>query len=158
MNENTRSQLTAWFDNELEPDERQQVASLIERDPEARAFVEELRKTREALKTAHTNPVQPAPDWRHFNARLDSTEARPARTLTFSRMILATAAIMVLGMAVWWPLRQASIRQSVESDQLFVERVEFVETDLEGATPIVYLDQPSGWTVVWVVEPAETES
>jgi hypothetical protein len=73
-------------------------------------------------------------------------------------MLLTAAAVMVLGMAVWWPLRQASIRQSIGSEALHVERVELVETDLEGATPIVYLDQPSGWTVVWVVEAVEEES
>jgi sugar-specific transcriptional regulator TrmB len=33
-----------------------------------------------------------------------------------------------------------------------IRTVYMVETDLENATPVVYLDEPSGWTVVWVVE------
>jgi hypothetical protein len=36
--------------------------------------------------------------------------------------------------------------------------VEFVETDLPDASPMVYQDEESGWTIVWIAaaEPAET--
>jgi hypothetical protein len=37
-----------------------------------------------------------------------------------------------------------------------MDLVEMVETDLENTVPVVYLDQPSGWTVVWVIEEAES--
>jgi ferric-dicitrate binding protein FerR (iron transport regulator) len=156
MNEETRSQLNAWFDGELSPAEQQRVQSLVDSDPEAKAYVEELRHTREALKAAHAHPSHAIPEWSQVEARLE--RPRPAQVLSLSRMLLTAAAVMVLGMAVWWPLRQAGIRQSIGSEELHVERVELVETDLEGATPIVYLDQPSGWTVVWVVEAVEEES
>jgi anti-sigma factor RsiW len=155
MNEETRNQLTAWFDGQLSPAEEERMESLLKGDPEARAYVEDLERTREALKTAHANPSRRVPEWSEFEKRLDSPQARPAKVLTFPRMILTAAAVMVLGIAVWWPLREASIRQSTAADELLVQRVELVETDLEGATPIVYLDQQSGWTVVWVVESDE---
>lgn len=156
MNEETRSQLNAWFDGELSPAEQQRAQFLVESDPEAKAYVEELRRTREVLKAAHAHPSHAIPEWSQFEARLE--RPRPAQVLTISRMLLTAAAVMVLGMAVWWPLRKAGIHQSMASEELHVERVELVETDLEGATPIVYLDQPSGWTVVWVVESDKKES
>jgi anti-sigma factor RsiW len=153
MNDETRSQLAAWFDGELDPAGREQVQSLIDRDPEARAYVDDLRRTREALKSAHTVSTEVIPEWSQFAKRLDSPQGRSAKVLTFPRMILTAAAVMVLGMAVWWPLRQAGMDSSTTTEEMLVQRVELVETDLVGATPIVYLDQPSGWTVVWVVEP-----
>ena len=30
--------------------------------------------------------------------------------------------------------------------------VEFVDTDIPDASPVVYTDEQSGWTVVWVTE------
>jgi hypothetical protein len=65
-------------------------------------------------------------------------------------MIGAVAAVMLLGIAVWLPFRQAG--EIPPATDLLVDRVELVETDLEGATAVVYLDQPSGWTVIWVFE------
>lgn len=158
MDDEKRSLVSAWFDGELGPDEKQAVESLLERDPEARAYADELRQTRAALQHAHTASSKPIPEWDQFEKRLDGARRRRVPAMTFPRAILTTAAIMVLGIAVWWPLRQAQVRESVTSTEGLVERVEFVETDLEGATPVVYLDEPSGWTVVWVVEPVEKES
>jgi ferric-dicitrate binding protein FerR (iron transport regulator) len=158
MDDEKRSQLNAWFDGELNPAERQAIESLIATNPEARAYVEELKETRAALQGAHTASSQPTPEWSQFQKRLEQAGRHPAKVLTFPRAILTTAAIMVLGIAFWWPLRQAGVRENVTTGEGLVERVEFVETDLEGATPVVYLDEPSGWTVVWVVEPLEEES
>ena len=60
--------------------------------------------------------------------------------------------ILLVGMGIWFPLRQMG-----HQDEAFSlgSTVQMVETDLEGATPIVYIDEPSGWTVVWVVEAEE---
>ncbi len=35
--------------------------------------------------------------------------------------------------------------------------VEWVETELAGATPMVYQDTETGWTVIWVLAPEEDD-
>ncbi|NDV63059.1 hypothetical protein G0Q06_11395 [Puniceicoccales bacterium CK1056] len=151
MNEETRNRLTAWFDGELPADAG--IEALLEKDPKARAYIEELQQMREALAGAHTQSNHPVPEWASVQARLDEDASqKPFRLLTFPRALGAVAAVMVLGMALWIPFRQASISQSTAQPELMVNSVEMVETDLEGVTPVVYLDQPSGWTVVWVLE------
>lgn len=157
MNEETRNRLAAWFDGEAGDAEAARIGAMLEQDVQARAYLEELRRTRAALAGAHTKRRSAVPEWQSFSARLDEPErGRLQSVLSFPRMLGAVAAVMVLGMAVWIPFRQASISQSTARAELMVNSVELVETDLEGATPVVYLDQPSGWTVVWVLEKTGT--
>lgn len=157
MNEETRNRLAAWFDGEAGEAEAARIGALLKQDAHARAYLEELRQTREALAGAHKERRSPVPEWHSFSARLDEPERAHRQTvLSFPRMLGAVAAVMVLGMAVWIPFRQASISQSTARAELLVNSVELVETDLVGATPVVYLDQPSGWTVVWILEDSGT--
>ena len=180
MNEETRNRLAAWFDGESV--DQAEVEAILEKDAEARAYIEELQTTRSALAGAHARGTIPAPEWESVATRLDEGEVAggiarsrassiarilspgvarsratggPGRVLSFPRALAAVAAIMILGIAIWIPFRQASISQSTASSELMVNSVEMVETDLEGVTPVVYLDQPSGWTVVWVLEDTE---
>jgi anti-sigma factor RsiW len=152
MNNETQQRLQAWFDNELDAAGAREVEALLERDAGARAHVEALRRTRAALTAAHRDPELPAPGWDDVAAGMDfPRQGRLRQTVPFPRMIGAVAAIMLLGVAVWLPFRQAGQSAAAEAD-MRVGRVELVETDLEGATSIVFLDQPSGWTVVWILE------
>jgi len=151
MNKQTEQRLQAWFDKELGPDEARAVEALLEGDGEARAYVEQLERMRASLQQAHAEGRMAAPAWEQLAGRLDRPAAgarRPA--IGFPRMIGAVAAVMLLGIAVWLPFRQAG--EIPPATDLLVDRVELVETDLEGATAVVYLDQPSGWTVIWVFE------
>jgi anti-sigma factor RsiW len=157
MNEETRNRIAAWFDGEIEGSAADRIEALLADDAEARAYVAELQQTREVLAGAHKERRFPVPEWEAFSARLDEPAGASAGgILSFPKALGAVAAVMVLGIAVWIPFRQASISQSTAGADLRVDSVEMVETDLEGVTPIVFLDQPSGWTVVWVLEDAET--
>jgi hypothetical protein len=55
----------------------------------------------------------------------------------------AAAAIGLLGLVLWSSFPG---RDPTPSPQPVV----MVETDFEDSTPIVYLDEESGWTIVWV--------
>lgn len=153
MNEETRNRLTAWFDGELPDDSG--VKDLLEKDPEARAFIDDLRQMRKVLSGAHSRAQSEAPDWEEFSQRLDESSSG-SKLLTLPRAIGAVAAVMALGMALWIPFRNVGINQPTAQPELMVNSVEMVETDIENATPVVYLDQPSGWTVVWVLEDTES--
>lgn len=75
--------------------------------------------------------------------------------LNLRRPALAFAAAMLLlaiGLGTWMlRVKQASQRASPRT------LVEFVETGLPGAAPMVYQDIESGWTVIWVVEADDKE-
>jgi anti-sigma factor RsiW len=158
MKEETAIQLEAWFDGELTEEEATRIKAQLESDPELQAHLKNLKAARQAMAGIPEAAVDVDAAWSAVEERLD----RPARidsrkVVSFPRMVATVAAILVLGMALWMPMR--NMGGSTEGlDGLADESVvQMVETDLENATPIVYLDQPSGWTVVWVME-EESES
>ncbi|HSH09951.1 MAG TPA: hypothetical protein VK995_06155 [Oceanipulchritudo sp.] len=156
MNERTARRLEAWFDGEVSPDECASIEALLKETPEARAYIDRLTRTREALQGAHLRENVGGATWRGLEERLDNLEERHApKVVRFPQMAMAVAAVMILGMLLWLPLRQAGVAEQEEPFGL-ESTVLMVETDLENATPIVYIDQPSGWTVVWIMEAEES--
>ena len=152
MKEEIAIRLAAWFDGEVSPGECAEIEHLLEADPEARAYVDQLARTRSALEGAHLRPGVGSAAWGELRQRLEHESARrSSSTLRFPRMLAAAAAVVLVGMFLWLPLRKMGYSPSGQQPGL-ESVVQMVETDLEGATPIVYIDQPSGWTVVWVLE------
>ena len=153
MNDEIQQRLEAWFDGELSPTQHAEIEQLLESDEAARAYVEQLARTRDLLQGAHVASVDGDAAWESVRERLDQADQRRfARILTFPQMVGAAAAVMLVGMGIWFPLRNMG---QVNEAYALGSTVEMVETELEGATPIVYIDEPSGWTVVWVVEAEE---
>lgn len=60
----------------------------------------------------------------------------------------AALLIMILGSGIFLTFQKGP----VEVARAGGTEVEFVETGLPDATPMVYEDSESGWTVIWVVE------
>jgi anti-sigma factor RsiW len=155
MNDELRRRLEAWFDGEVSPEECAGVERLLKADDESRAYVESLNKAREAMQGAHVSTIDGEAAWESFQERLDKADReRSTRVLSFPQMMAAAAAVVLVGMGIWFPLRQMGHQNEAFALE---STVQMVETDLEGATPIVYIDEPSGWTVVWVVEPEEPQ-
>ncbi len=151
MNDETAMRIEAWFDGELDPAARAEVEALLERDPRARAHLERLRRLRAALQEAKPVGVGAPVAWNSVRARIEPASTRRGRSWPVPaglRLAGAAAAALLLGMAVWWQLHRAGSERAARLSTL----VELVETDLEGATPIIYIDRPSGWTVVWILE------
>ena len=67
MNENERLIIAAFNDRELDASQNERVRQLIENDPEARRYLDELRRIDERLRSAFAaiadEPVPP-----HFHA------------------------------------------------------------------------------------------
>ena len=64
------------------------------------------------------------------------------------RWAAAALLIMILGSGVFLSLQKGGVGVARAGGT----QVEFVETGLPDATPMVYEDSESGWTVIWVVE------
>jgi anti-sigma factor RsiW len=81
--------------------------------------------------------------------RLAGADAEPAPgrgRLAWASVFVAACAALAIGLGLW--------RFGVLSRDLRVAearpQVEWVETDLPGASPMVYEDSESGWVVIWV--------
>lgn len=59
----------------------------------------------------------------------------------------AAALALALGLRAWGPAEPARLAQT----EGIAARAEFVQADEPAASPLVYLDEPSGWLVVWTV-------
>ena len=61
------------------------------------------------------------------------------------------AAITLVATLLWLNLPKDE-EQMIERYAASESVVEFVDTDIPDASPVVYTDEQSGWTVVWVTE------
>ena len=145
-------QLQAYLDGELPERERRIVAGWLEREPEARALLAELKASRDALR-GH-EPMMSLPESREFYwskierelVRLERLPGPAPRTslLAWLRRLLvpaAGAALLVLaGGVVFWPAGT-----KLEAD---------FETALSDTGATTYRDHANGVTLVWLSYPA----
>jgi anti-sigma factor RsiW len=146
-------QLQSYLDGEMPERERRAVAAWLEREPEARALLAELRASRDALR-GH-EPVMPLPEsrefyWSKIERELTRQEREPAPApriplLGWLRRLLvpaAGAALLVLaGSVMLWPA----------GTKLGEGDFETAMSDM-GAT--TYRDHANGVTLVWLSYPA----
>lgn len=152
MKKETAIRIAALFDGEADSTEKAELRALMQRDPEAQAYWDQLKELSRKLQGSHYAGIDAAAQWNAFSRRRD--KANPAgqkKLLYFPRLATAAAALVALGIGIWFPGRKIDSTTELETGGLD-HAVYMVETDLENATPIVYIDEPSGWTVVWVVE------
>jgi predicted anti-sigma-YlaC factor YlaD len=64
------------------------------------------------------------------------------------RWAAAALLVMIIGSGLFLSLQKGAVGMARAGGT----EVEFVETGLPDATPMVYEDSESGWTVIWVVE------
>jgi len=150
MKKETALKIAALHDGQISGRQKTELEALIEQDPEAKAYLDELRRISDSLKGAHLKETENSAHWQNFNKRLSQKQqVQREKVIRFPGYATAAAAILVLGMGIWWPMRKMGDQSDLQG---LNASVFMVETELENATPIVYIDEPSGWTVVWVVE------
>ena len=159
MDKELELRLQAWVDGELSPPESEVLSALVEKDPEAAAYTDSLRQTRETLQLAHSRSSSGRDPWQALEARLDQPAPRYGnRLISFPQALTAVAALLLLSLVLYIPFRDHQPKNTGETAETpgLDSAVYLVETDLENATPIVYIDQPSGWTLIWVAEQDDT--
>lgn len=156
----------AWMSRELDDalDERR-----IERLNEHLAVCADCRDIREKwlkLRVAWRNqqPTEIPSDeamWADVRRAMRSTERAVMRESTgwwtawgLPRVL---AAVTVFGVLLAAGLYNVWRQQPIQATTM-VTVVEYVETELPNAAPMVYQDNETGWTVIWVVEANHKES
>lgn len=107
----------------------------------------------------------PATEWQRLQARLNSEEVRLPRKRRLapiywlSAPLAAAAAIALTFLALQQPPPSSPTgTESLPAGTPLVASAEFVEVHNRDATPMVYVDQESGWLVVWAVAAIDTKT
>lgn len=160
LTEKDREDLQALFDGELTAGEQSRVTAMAEESAEASAFLAELKALRVSLREAHHGHRRGVPSYKAVLAAAGNGTPSPEsgamrRIYAFSSGILALGLMVLLLLPSF--MDPASPAEGFRTTE-WSHTVERVETDLENVTPVVYLDEPSGWTVVWIVPDEESSS
>lgn len=157
MNEIDSQRWMRYLDGECTPEESAQLDARLQEDPQAARKLEELTRQQTAWQAMPPvlEETEVEADWDALKKKILTGEVpspqRPqVNWLAWSHYWKwgAAAAVFALASIVFFLPRSEAPNASAYNV------VEAVETDLEGAPPIIYLDKQSGWTVVWVDEAA----
>ena len=154
--EKIQEMISASLDGELDAAQTRELERLLAESPELQAEREAWKSYGAMLRSVEV-PVAESPEaaWAGVQRtlRLEREQAVPAALPVFGWRLGWAAAIIgfvLLGFATV-ALRQLMVRPAAvaAAAQESVE-VEFVETELPDASPMVYQDVETGWTVIWV--------
>ena len=148
--------LSRALDGEVSAEERVALDAHVASCANCRALREEWSQYSAILRDQKIEPAQTAEAlWADVQRAIRLQGEQPAGdALPVFGWRLRWAGVMIvavlLGMSAFglWRLRQPG-PETAQADERSVE-VEFVETDVPGASPMVYQDEESGWTVIWV--------
>ncbi len=141
----TETILSAWIDAELTPEQMDAVSAAVQADPALQARADALRSVGTALRQEAIESPVPAGRMA-ADVRRQIRLQKPAQTLRvplWARAGLAACACLLLAAVLVpaWMNRGASVLQA---------EIEYVESGLSGASPMVYTDYEAGWTIVWL--------
>lgn len=144
--------LGALFDGELPEDEAAQLREFVRNSQEAQRHLANLAESRRLIRTGMA--IQNVPEWHDVRRRLDSrSQQRRSKISRWGLGVIASTAVALGSLSL---ILKSPVTDSLSAKAPQTDLVEMVETDLENTVPVVYLDQPSGWTVVWVIEEADS--
>ncbi len=148
--------LSRALDGELPEDQRMALDAHTASCATCRALQEEWSQYANLLRDQKVEPVQTA----------EALWADVQRTIRLQGDGRADEGVPVFGWRVRWAgvmivavllgvsaMGLLQLRQPAAESAQVMDRdvqVEFVETDVPGASPMVYQDDETGWTVIWV--------
>lgn len=156
MNAADKLQIEAYLDGELSAEEAQAVNTLLRNDTEASQYRAQIEAMRKALAAS----APPIPDldqeWRSLEEKLKSNsdanedKPEPVKAIVFPIWASGLAAVLAVGLFFAAYMKSPTTSGPLEVAQQ--EPIELIETTIENASPVIYVDETSGWTVVWVSE------
>jgi len=147
------------IDGELTPRRATKLQAYLERHPEYRQLQASWNALGQRLREVPARSVaSPDAAWEQVRRRIEAgrrqTESRAAdRAVGLSGRWIAAGAAAVATLAILWGAAlwryPATPGQTEVAAQEAVD-VDWVDTDLSGAMPLVFQDIESGWTIIWV--------
>ncbi|MDQ8185646.1 hypothetical protein [Pelagicoccus sp. SDUM812002] len=157
--DHARFLMSQLLDGELDASDAEALDRYLKTHPDEQNWMENLDLLRDAQVSSasrldHSESISSIQDAISFKNR--GIAKKRSSLLTFPALIrsmAAAAAIAIVGTLSWiglHPDAHAHFEPNV---------VEFVATDLPGASTYIYPDEETGWTVVWVdSDPVEFEA
>jgi anti-sigma factor RsiW len=150
----TTLRIQAYLDNELGVAESKTVATLLDRDPEARALYTELKGIRTLLEAGE--PELKVPETREFYwskierslqpQTVQPSQSAPSMARPWWRVFATLAGVTVLLVAALSLLK-------LSTAPIATSYLHEIETPLEDTSAISFHSQSAGMTVVWVQSP-----
>jgi len=147
--------MSQLVDGEIDPSDADRLHAYLERNPEAMAWMESVSLTSsgntasrsefEAETMRNTVLTELARESRHQGNDRGAFLSSPF----IFRALASAAAVTLVASIAWFSFSNSediAVSQFAESSSV----VEFVDTDLPDASPVVYTDSESGWTIVWI--------
>ena len=155
---NPEEQLNRYFDGELTEEESSILKDALQQDAGLREQLADI----EEMANLHRESSPEAKDtffieqqFQEIQRQLEPEPKPRENLITFpGRWLISTVGIAaavlftVTGLLLWNHTGKEAYND--------LANVDFVETDIEGANPMVYVDEQSGWTFVWLDVPENT--
>jgi len=151
--------MSRLLDGELSPQEANSLHLYLGRNPEAIDWMESCDLVENAIaeRTRRVDQINTVSAWESIRHEIPNEQEKPddSQNLVFFPILFKVAGIAavlaLLATLLWFNLPNEG-EQMTERYSASESVVEFVDTDIPDASPIVYTDEQSGWTVVWVTE------
>ena len=147
--------MSRLLDGELSPNDADRLHNFLDRNPEAMDWMESNQLVHDSTSPAPSVDIDAA--WQDIKTSLEKSEAAASDSgkllhfPVFFQVLGYAAALTLFGSIVWTSFLRSPIADT-ERYAASESVVEFVDTEIPDASPIVYTDEASGWTVVWVAE------
>jgi anti-sigma factor RsiW len=137
--------LSAWIDDGLSPKKMKAIRAAVQSDPELKARAEALRSVGAVLRDESFDMPVTAERMAADVRRAIRLQESP-RSVWFPLWgwVGATACACLLVAAILVPVLR------VDPAVIAQTEVEYLDSELPGSSPMVYTDQQSGWTIVWL--------
>ncbi len=145
------------LDGELSARRRQRLEQWLAAHPEDRVLWDQWQQIGSQLRAA-VEAVPPlrssAQAWAGIRAELDDQKAAAGAWTWFGGRSAAwagsLAALLIIATGVWWWSFYTPTPVSTAVAEVDRTQVEWIDTDIESAMPVVYTDAGTGLTVIWV--------
>ena len=156
----SQKQLLRAQDEALHDQQHSTLAAHLSSCPQCSEFEASLRQISADIKNeAASVPVPDADEtWQGIQSRLQPTGESETTSKRFAPLIWITAPLAAAAAFAFafLPSHSTSDFDSVAMSEASATQVDYVETDNPNATTMVYVDNQSGWLVVWTDDTSVT--
>jgi len=147
--------MSCLMDGELPADDADRLYQFLEANPDAIDWMESNQAIADSNRAVEY--ADPQTSWEKIRTAFSKDtgdKGASSKLIQFPplfRVLGIAAAIALVASIVWknLPSTQLEVTERYAASQSVVE---FVDTDIPDVSPVVYTDEISGWTVVWVAE------